>query len=140
MNWTEFQNIFKDCRLEGEKIVINSDLLKTIEFIKTNYHFEMLKEIIASDNGDGNVELTYRLFSLEDEEDLLISINVQDEAESISSIFESAVADEKEIFDLFGVKFIGNPELKRLYMPEYWKGHPLRKDYKEDDERLNWNE
>ena len=140
MNWTEFQNIFKDCRLEGEKIVINSDLLKTIEFIKTNYHFEMLKEIIASDNGDGTVELTYRLFSLEDEEDLLISINVQDEAESISSIFESAVADEKEIFDLFGVKFIGNPELKRLYMPEGWKGHPLRKDYKEDDERLNWNE
>ena len=140
MNWTEFQNIFKDCRLEGEKIVINSDLLKTIEFIKTNYHFEMLKEIIASDNGDGSIELMYRLFSPEDEENLLISINVKDEAESVSSIFESAMADEKEIYDLFGVKFIGNPELKRFYMPDDWKGHPLRKDYKENDERLNWNE
>ena len=140
MNWAEFKNIFNDCRLEGEKIIIESNLLKTIEFIKTNYHFNMLKEIIASDNGDGTTELTYRLFSPEDEEDLMISINVKDEAESISSIFESAVADEKEIFDLFGVKFIGNSELKRLYMPEGWRGNPLRKDYQENDERLMWNE
>ena len=140
MNWAEFQNIFSDCRLDGDKIVINSNLLKTVDFIKTNYHFDMLKEIIASDNGDGSFELIYRLFSFDDEEDLLLSINVKDETESVSSVFESAVADEKEIYDLFGIKFIGNTELKRFYMPEGWVGHPLRKDYQENDERLKWNE
>ncbi len=140
MNWAEFQNIFSDCRLYGDKIVINSNLLKTVDFIKTNYHFDMLKEIIATDNGDGSFELIYRLFSPDDEEDLLLSINVKDETESVSSVFESAVADEKEIYDLFGIKFIGNTELKRLYMPEGWVGHPLRKDYQENDERLKWNE
>jgi hypothetical protein len=50
------------------------------------------------------------------------------------------VIDEKEIFDLLGVNFIGNKELKRLYMPETWEGHPLKKDYQENDERLNWND
>ena len=55
-------------------------------------------------------------------------------------IFDSAIADEKEIYDLFGVKFIGNPELNRLYMPDSWQGHPLKKDYEENDERLSWND
>ena len=41
---------------------------------------------------------------------------------------------------LFGKKFNGNSELKRLYMPEAWKGNPLKKDYVEDDERLSWND
>ena len=124
MNWSEFNNIFNDCELQGEKFVIHSNLLKTIEFVKNNYCFEILKEIIAVDNGDGTTELTYKLFSPGDSEEVLISINVQNEAESVSSIFESAIADEKEIFDLFGIRFNGNPELKRLYMPEDWKGHP----------------
>ena len=41
---------------------------------------------------------------------------------------------------LVGEKFIGNDELKRLYMPESWEGHPLKKDYEEKDVRLNWND
>jgi NADH:ubiquinone oxidoreductase subunit C len=69
-----------------------------------------------------------------------ISTTIKKEAESVSKIFDSAVADEKEIYDLFGVKFVGNDELKRLYMPESWEGHPLKKDYTEKDERLNWND
>ena len=66
--------------------------------------------------------------------------SAKEEIESISKIFDSAVADGKEIFDLFGIKFIGNNELKRLYLPESWNGHPLKKDYQENDERLSWND
>ena len=140
MNWAEFKNIFSDCELIGEKIVIKSQLAKTIEFIKDNYHFEILKEIIAVDNQNEGIELIYKLYSIADDEDVLISISAKDEIESISYIFDSAVADEKEIYDLFGIKFNGNSELKRLYMPEAWKGNPLKKDYVEDDERLSWND
>jgi len=140
MNINELINIFKDCEIVGEKIVIKSDLAKTVEFIKNNYNFDILKEIIAVDNSERGIELIYRMFSIENEEDILLSITVTDEAESISKIFDSAVADEKEIYDLFGIKFIGNEELERLYMPESWQGHPLRKDYKENDERLDWND
>jgi NADH-quinone oxidoreductase subunit C len=140
MNWLEFKNIFEDAELVGDKIVVKSNLAKTVEFIKNNYHFELLKEIVAVDNKDDGIELIYRLYSLENEEDVLVSISVKDTAESVSKIFDSAVADEKEIYDLFGVNFIGNAELKRLYMPESWQGNPLRKDYVENDERLSWNE
>ena len=140
MNWAEFKNIFNDAEIIGEKLRINSELLRALTFIKENYHFELLKSITAVDNGENGVELIYNLYNLEDEENLFISIIVKDEAESVSSLFDSAIADEKEIYDLFGVKFVGNSELKRLYMPEGWSGHPLKKDYIENDERLKWND
>lgn len=140
MNWLEFKNIFEDVELVGDKIVVKSNLTKTIDFIKNNYHYNLLKEIVAVDNKEAGIELIYKLYSIDNEEDVLVSITVQDTAESVSQIFDSAIADEKEIYDLFGVNFIGNKELKRLYMPESWEGHPLKKDYVENDERLSWNE
>ena len=119
------------------------DLGKAFEkykhLIKDFYNFKMLKNITAVDNGN-EIELIYHLYNLEDDENLLVSISTNNEIESVSEIFDSAIADEKEIYDLFGIKFLGNKELKRLYMPESWDGHPLKKDYEEKDERLNWND
>ena len=60
--------------------------------------------------------------------------------ETIIDIFDSAIADENEIYDLFGIIFEGNKNLKRLYLPQSWNGHPLKKDYVQNDERLGWNE
>ena len=140
MNINEFTNIFQNSELIDDKIVVKSDLAKTIEFIKDNYGFNLLKEIVAVDNQEHGIELIYRLYSTENEESVSVSFIVNNFAESVSKIFESAVADEKEIYDLFGVKFVGNNELKRLYMPETWEGHPLRKDYVQNDERLRWND
>jgi len=140
MDIGELKNIFENCEIKNEKIIIKSGVAKTLKFIQQNYGFDMLKEIVATDTGEGAVELTYRLYSTRDDEDVLIASYVTEETESVSGIYDSAYADEKEIYDLFGIKFTGNNELKRLYMPESWQGHPLRKDYKEDDERLRWNE
>ena len=112
----------------------------TIEFIEKHYHYNILKDIKAVDLGNGEIELIYHLFQEQDEEDLLLSIIVKNEAESICDIFKSALADEKEIYDMFGIKFIGHKNLERLYMPESWEGFPLRKDYIESDERLAWND
>ena len=49
--------------------------------------------------------------------------------ESVTSVWPSANFFEREVFDLFGVRFEGHPYLRRLLMPENWDGNPLRKDY-----------
>ena len=136
----EFKKMFADSRIVGNKILLTTNICDAISVVKNNYGYEILKEIIAIDNQEQGIELIYKLYSVSNNEDLLVSITTNDEIESVSNIFKSAISDECEIFDLFGINFIGNENLKRLYMPESWQGHPLRKNYVEEDRRLSWNE
>jgi NADH-quinone oxidoreductase subunit C len=51
------------------------------------------------------------------------------ELDSICDLYKGAELHENEIFDLFGIVFKGHPNLRRMFMPDDWNGHPLRKDY-----------
>jgi NADH-quinone oxidoreductase subunit C len=77
-------------------------------------------------------EVIYHLFSIPKKERLRLKVRLSGEApaiESVTSVWPSANYFEREVFDLFGVRFTGHPYLRRLLMPEDWEGHPLRKDY-----------
>ena len=59
---------------------------------------------------------------------------------SVVSLWEGADWYERELFDLFGVSFEGHPDLKRILMPDDWKGHPLRKDYPLTEEPVQFKQ
>jgi NADH-quinone oxidoreductase subunit C len=74
----------------------------------------------------------YHLLSHSRKERLRLKVPVSgDDAalDSITDVWPSANFYEREVFDLFGVRFGGHPNLRRIMLPEDWAGHPLRKDY-----------
>ena len=77
-------------------------------------------------------EVVYHLLSIPRKERVRLKVRLAgDDAnvESVTSVWPTANFFEREVFDLFGVRFSGHPYLRRLMMPEDWEGHPLRKDY-----------
>ena len=114
MNWDKFLEIFADCELLSDKILIKSRLSEAIKFVKENYHYDILKEIIAIHNPDNTIELNYHLYSTIDEENLYLTFGALDSVESVADLFPSAIADENEIYDLFGVKFLNCSVISRF--------------------------
>jgi NADH-quinone oxidoreductase subunit C len=77
-------------------------------------------------------QLSYHILSHKYKERIRLRawIDSEDPAiESITSVWPGANYYEREVFDLFGIRFDGHPNLRRILMPEDWVGHPLRKDY-----------
>src|SRR5271165_446313 len=77
-------------------------------------------------------EVVYQLFSTINKKYLRLKVKLQGEdpnIDSLTSIWPGANFFEREVWDLFGVRFDRHPNLVRIMMPENWEGHPLRKDY-----------
>jgi NADH-quinone oxidoreductase subunit C len=77
-------------------------------------------------------QLSYHILSHAYKERIRLRAMVDDpdpSIESICSVWAGANFYEREVFDLFGIRFEGHPNLRRILMPDDWKGHPLRKDY-----------
>lgn len=134
----EDENTFQKVRVSA------SELTSLLTFLKNNalFAFDRLSAIIAVDLND-RFELIYDLFSAKTGNKGRISVLIDrntPKVPSVVDVYKSAYFDECEIFDMFGIVFDKNPDLKRLFMPKGWIGHPLRKDYVQNDERLSWNE
>ena len=77
-------------------------------------------------------EMAYHLLSMQAKERIRLKVRLDGEdpvLESITAVWTAANFFEREIFDLFGIRFLGHPYLRRIMMPEDWEGHPLRRDY-----------
>jgi NADH-quinone oxidoreductase subunit C len=77
-------------------------------------------------------EVVYHLLSIAKKERVRLKVRLDGSSaalESVTPIWPSANFYEREVFDLFGIRFTGHPNLKRIMMPDDWEGHPLRKDY-----------
>jgi NADH-quinone oxidoreductase subunit C len=77
-------------------------------------------------------EVVVNLLSLAKRERVRVRCQVPEADPTVPSIvdlFAGADAPEREVYDMFGIRFDGHPDLTRILMPEDWEGHPLRKDY-----------
>jgi NADH-quinone oxidoreductase subunit C len=77
-------------------------------------------------------QLSYHILSHTYKEYIRLRVMLEGDSPSVASItpvWPSANFYEREVFDLFGIRFEGHPNLRRILMPDDWQGHPLRKDY-----------
>jgi NADH-quinone oxidoreductase subunit C len=108
-------------------------------FKSPQYFFDFLNCITAVDNGPeaGTIDLIYHLTSIPFENSVVLKLQINRDAatsvESLASLWKTADWHEREIFDFFGVKFTNHPDLRRILLPADWVGHPMRKDYQEQE-------
>ena len=96
--------------------------------------FNLLVDVTSVDffPSEPRFEVVYHLLSIPRKARLRLKVALagnDTKLQSVISIWPSCNFFEREVFDLFGIQFEGHPYLKRIMMPEDWKGHPLRKDY-----------
>jgi NADH-quinone oxidoreductase subunit C len=100
----------------------------------TECPFNYLADVTCVDwfPSEPRFEVVYHLLSIWKKERVRLKVRLDGGSpalDSVTPVWPSANYFEREVFDLFGVRFAGHPYLRRLLMPEDWEGHPLRKDY-----------
>jgi NADH-quinone oxidoreductase subunit C len=109
--------------------------------------FDLLSSVTAVDRlklpePSPRFEVVYHLYSLAHKRRLRLKVRVHEgqAVPSVTGVWETANWHEREVFDLFGVRFEGHPDPRRILMPDDWEGHPLRKDYPVEAAAPWWEE
>ncbi|MGH9658295.1 MAG: NADH-quinone oxidoreductase subunit C [Bryobacteraceae bacterium] len=102
--------------------------------LKRDFEFNRLSTVTAVDRypAEPRFEIVYHLHSVA--RNLRVRLKCRaggpdPEIDSVAVVWRSANWYEREVYDLFGVRFRDHPDLRRIMLPEDWTGHPLRKDY-----------
>jgi len=114
--------------VDGARIVEICDFLKRDEEVSFNYLSD-LTCVHYPDRRDAPFEIVYNLFSISSNERVRLKVRTSEAVESVTSVWPAANWLEREVFDLFGIRFSNHPDLRRLLLPPDWEGYPLRKDF-----------
>ena len=135
---SELTTKINDSKIVYEQLYLsidNEDLLDVILFLKTNKDtkFKQLIDITAVDYPENSkrFKMVYLFLSHQFNQRIIISslINENEVVPSLTKIFPSANWMEREVFDMYGVKFKDHPDLRRILTDYGFEGHPLRKDF-----------
>jgi NADH-quinone oxidoreductase subunit C len=135
-NLPDLQIEFSEYKDELTLQVHRKDLVEVCKILKNNdsLKFNLCEDITAIDwaRRKNRFTVVYHLFSLKNKFQLVVKVDV-DESEcnvdTVSSVWRSANWHEREVYDMYGITFNNHPDLRRMYMPEEFEHHPLRKDF-----------
>ena len=102
--------------------------------VQAGLEFDFLSDVSVLDRFpmEPRFEVNYQLLSISRRHSLRLRVRLAGAdplVDTVSTVWPAAEWHEREAFDLFGVRFAGHRDLRRILMPENWEGHPLRKDY-----------
>jgi len=110
-------------------------LMSKLRFDKT-YVFDFLSCLTCVD-WKTHLTMVYHLVSRKHRMTIVVKCQLADvaqpETDTVSDIWKTANFHEREVYDLFGVRFNGHPDLRRILLDENWEGYPLRKNYKDEN-------
>lgn len=115
--------------------IVPEEILSVLRYLKSEsgFEYQFLSDITATDEMPDPLRfhVVYQLFSHATKARLRVKVRVREgqEVPSAVSIWAGADWAEREVFDMYGIRFSGHPDLRRILMDSRWEGHPLRKDY-----------
>jgi len=126
----------QSAKFDRDELTIWVDSIYLIESLNLlrNIGFTVLADLTAVDwfPSEPRFEGVYSLLAYERHERIRFKVKVNGAdpyIESVTGLWAGASPFEREVFDLFGIRFQGHPDLRRILMPDDWEGYPLRKDY-----------
>ena len=135
---SELSSKIKSSSIDNDELLIEvdeKDIVDVVQFLKSNENckFKQLIDIAGVDYPDNQkrFELVYLFLSHENNSriKLLVKFETDQSINSLTKIFPSANWMEREVFDMYGIKFKNHPDLRRILTDYGFKGHPLRKDF-----------
>lgn len=115
-------------------LVVKADrLIEVCTFLRDDQRFDFLSDVSAVDHypAEPRFAVNYHLYSMEHNRRLRLKVRVAGADPSVPSatpVWPAANWHEREVWDLMGIKFSGHPDLRRIFMPDDYLGHPLRRD------------
>lgn len=132
------QAVLELIEFRGERtLLVEKESVRDIcQFLRddADLRFNLLEDIVADDllPDFPRFAVSYHIYSIPNNLRIRLRTEVEDPEdgpETMGSVWSIATWLEMEVWDLMGVRFKGNESLRRLFLPEDWQGHPLRKDY-----------
>jgi len=115
-------------------IIDSAHIAAVCDFLRTDDEtpFDYLSDLTCVHYPDRTAtpfEIVYNLYSIPANERVRLKVAVNEEIDTVTGVWPAANWLEREVFDLFGIRFRNHPDLRRLLLPPDWEGYPLRKDF-----------
>jgi NADH-quinone oxidoreductase subunit C len=131
----QFKTQVEEFRDEAHVFAGAEQIVDVLTWLRDRQGFELLSAMTAVDywpQETPRFHIIYQLTSVSNNLSMMVRVPVngdRPEVPTVTGVYSNANWREREIWDMFGVRFAGNPDPRRILMPADWEGHPLRKDY-----------